>query len=323
MKSQKAVIVLMTKKEVPEDSRDKERNDKVSTRTEGNTSVKSNESERDVSNYELVMTKNVELKKKVEDLEKQNTKYKEEIEFFEKCKAKSKKIMEKYMKEKKLNEPYQIKEAHEATEKVKKHVTFGGTEFWLNEQSEEGNSSKRMDGENGESLQINTEYCNEDVQNLNEVEVSQKEDSHDVPDTEDLHKEEVNEESTKEISDSNGNISLVTICGIPELETCNLNAKVCLQKVENRIEKDKSKSKKKGRPNCIICRRRFDNKHALKKHISDEHRRREQYDCPHCYKQLKSRKSLNEHLDKNHYDRKSYGKELPCSTCSLKFMTTD
>ena len=61
----------------------------------------------------------------------------------------------------------------------------------------------------------------------------------------------------------------------------------------------------------------------MKKHISDEHRRRGQYDCPHCYKQLKSRKSLNEHLDKNHYDRKSYGKELPCSTCSLKFMTTD
>ena len=95
------------------------------------------------------------------------------------------------------------------TEKVKKHVTFGGTQFWSNEQSEEDNSSKRMD-ENCESLQSQSEYLNEDVQNPNEVEVSHKEDSDEVPDTEDLHKEEANEESTKEISDSNGNISLVT-----------------------------------------------------------------------------------------------------------------
>ena len=119
----------------------------------------------------------------------------------------------------------------------------------------------------------------------------------------------------------------ITVCS-PSMTSSPKLVKVLLfclfsMKVENRIEEDKSKSKKKGRPNCIICRRRFDNKHALKKHISDEHRRRGQYDYLHCYKQLKSRKSLNEHLDKNHYDRKSYCKELPCSTCSLKFTTTD
>ena len=104
----------MTKKRFAEDSSDKEKNVKVSTCTEGNTSVKSNKLERDVSNYELVVTENLELKKKLEDLEKQNTEYKEEIDFFEKCKAKGRKIMEKYMKQKKTDEPSQKKEPHEA-----------------------------------------------------------------------------------------------------------------------------------------------------------------------------------------------------------------
>ena len=109
MKSHKTVIVLMTKKKRFLKNKEIRGIVKVSTRTEGNTSVKSNELERDLSNYELVMTENEEFKKKVEDLQKQNTKYKEEIEFFEKCKTKGKKIMEKYMKQKEINECSQKK----------------------------------------------------------------------------------------------------------------------------------------------------------------------------------------------------------------------
>ena len=201
------------------------------------------------------------------------------------------------MKEKKTNEPTEKRQPDKPTEKSKKYVTFGETQFQSNEQSEEGNSSKKMD-ENAESVQCESESCNPEVQKTNEDDLSQKEDSDDDAYAEDLHKEEENEESTMEISDSDGNFLFVMICGIPELENCNLNPQLCWQKVENKIKEDKSKAKKKGRPNCINCRRKFDNKNALKKHINDEHRRKGNYDCPHCYKQLKSRKSLNEHLAK-------------------------
>ena len=89
-------------KKISTDNPPEEESIKVSTSSGNDTSVDSNEFHVDLSKYEVVEQENLQLKKKLEDLEKENSKYKEEIDFFESCKVKGRKIMEKYMKEKKV-----------------------------------------------------------------------------------------------------------------------------------------------------------------------------------------------------------------------------
>ena len=90
------------KKEISTENPPEEETIKVSTSSGNDISVDSNEFHVDLSKYEVVEQENLQLKKKLEDLEKENSKYKEEIDFFESCKVKGRKIMEKYMKEKKV-----------------------------------------------------------------------------------------------------------------------------------------------------------------------------------------------------------------------------
>ena len=106
-----------------------------------------------------------------------------------------------------------------------------------------------------------------------------------------------------------------------------LNASVHLEKIDTSDHLDTSsekvEKKKKGAPNCIICKAKFADEQSLTNHIQKKHKRKTVNDCVHCYKSFSSCKSLNIHTDREYYDLKSYGHKYPCSTCDLTFTSTD
>ena len=135
------------------------------------------------------------------------------------------------------------------------------------------------------------------------------------------------EDNTLEINDMSGNVSFIKVNASPDLQKSILNATICVDKLDTSDYLDSSaekiQKKRRGTPNCIICKQKFADKQTLTKHIQKKHKRKTVNDCVHCCKSFPSRKSLNMHIDKEHYDLKGYGHKYPCSTYSLTFTSTD
>ena len=151
-------------------------------------------------------------------------------------------------------------------------MTFGETHFEKSDVIDREENSEAIYDEQ-ENVQETSNFTNVSE----DSDVPHKQDSDTVKSQmdemdQDLHKEKDEHESTMEISDYDGNLSLVKISGLPDFESCNLNATVCLEKVETKINKDQSKRRRTGKPNCIICKRTFADKNSLKLHISQEHK---------------------------------------------------
>ena len=244
-----------------------------------------------------ILSENEKLKAKISALEKENTKYKQEIDYIEQCKACGTEIMKRHH-EKSENKNIQ-KSATDSESKNSKHVSF---ESDCQKQMKE--KSMQTSGKEDDDPKI-TEICKKEEM----ASMAYVEDDSTLNDN-------TSDDNIMEITDISGNVSFIKVHASPELQQSILKASVHLEKIYTSDHLDTSsekveKKKRKGAPNCIICKAKFADKQSLTNHIPKKHKRKTVNECVHCYKSFSSCKSLNIHIDREHYDLKSYGHKYP------------